>query len=231
MPLTLALGHRRALLLQVAVAAVSCAAYLVAPRFDAVQLYGWVVFRVASAMAVSTMLPFVGGWFPRRVYGRVFALLFSGFQLGYLFASYYWQPLLSAGRLPWQLPMSQCALGFALLLVACAAWLRELPPPPPQESKGRLAERAADAAGANRGDSGGGGARQRAPPVELGRLLRKVATRWVFWAMLLAAGSYSPAVEYSTHVTSYLKEMVSDAGPAKGAFVCMQSSLCEGRYR
>ena len=38
------------------------------------------------------------------------------------------------------------------------------------------------------------------------------------------------AVEYSTHVTSYLKEMQTPVtGPR--AFVCLQSALCEGRYR
>ena len=51
------------------------------------------------------------------------------------------------------------------------------------------------------------------------KLLHKISTRWVFWAMLLAAAAYTPAVEYSTHVTSYLKEMVSSAGPAQGGFV------------
>ena len=43
----------------------------------------------------------------------------------------------------------------------------------------------------------------------LGRLLHVVSKRWVFWAMINKA-AYTPAVEYSTHVTSYLKEMASD---------------------
>lgn len=62
------------------------------------------------------------------------------------------------------------------------------------------------------------------------------------------------ASRYSTHVTSYLKEMQSrvglgaaaqgvsagisagvgvgggGGGPADGGFVCLQSALCEGRY-
>ena len=37
--------------------------------------------RFSSAMAVSTMLPFVGAWFPRPYYGRIFAVLFCGSNL------------------------------------------------------------------------------------------------------------------------------------------------------
>ena len=54
-PTTLLLGIRRSLLLQLAVMTATCAAYLVAPQNDAVQLGGWVLFRIFSAMAVSTM--------------------------------------------------------------------------------------------------------------------------------------------------------------------------------
>ena len=56
----------------------ACAWYLVAPQQAAQP--AWVLFRIFSAMAVSTILPFVGKWFPRPYYGRIFALLFSGFQ-------------------------------------------------------------------------------------------------------------------------------------------------------
>ena len=81
----------------------------------------------SPAMAVSTMLPFVGAWFPRQWYGRVFAVLFTGFQSGYLYVSYYWQHLLFANRLHWSVPFAQCALGFTALFVACAIWLKERP--------------------------------------------------------------------------------------------------------
>ena len=71
---------------------------------------------------------------------------------------------------------------------------------------------------------------------ELLALCHKLANRWVFWAMLLYCASYSPAVEYSTHVTSYLKEMTSPGfvatkGSPQSGFVCLQLALCEGRYR
>jgi len=89
--MTIALGLRRSLLVQLFMLTVSCASYLVKPASDAVQLGSWVVFRIFSAMAVSTMLPFVGAWFPRPYYGRIFAVLFCGFQLGYLTCSFYWQ--------------------------------------------------------------------------------------------------------------------------------------------
>ena len=56
---TIVLGVRRSLLLQLLMMTLSCAAYLVAPGSAAVQLGGWVLFRIFSAMAVSTMLPFV----------------------------------------------------------------------------------------------------------------------------------------------------------------------------
>jgi hypothetical protein len=50
--------------------------------------------------------------------------------------------------------------------------------------------------------------------------------------MLLAVACYTPATEYGTHVTSYLKEMTSDvSAPRNAGFVCLQSALCEGRYR
>ena len=234
-PMTLLLGLRRSILTQIAISILSLAATLVTPESKAVQLGGWVIFRIASAMAVSTMLPFVGAWYPRRIYGRVFALLFSGFQFGYLFASYYWQRLLFAGRLHWRIPLTQCVAGFALLLGACFFWLWELPPSPPNEEERKKLDRfrgsGRDQRGKDEADSALLADHSAAPKVQLGKLLHKVATRWVFWAMLAAAAAYTPAVEYSTHVTSYLKEMFSDHGPAKGAFVCMQSTLCEGRYR
>ena len=72
---------------------------------------------------------------------------------------------------------------------------------------------------------------QTAPTVQFVALMKTVSRRWVFWAMVLACAAYTPAVEYSTHVTSYLKEMSTEEGPAKGGFVCLQNTLCEGRYR
>lgn len=56
----------------------SCVAYLAVPTSPAVQLYGWVALDAFSAMATSAMLPFVGAWFPRAFYGRLFAVLFAG---------------------------------------------------------------------------------------------------------------------------------------------------------
>ena len=76
------------------------------------QLAAWVIFRIASAMATSTILPFVGAWFPRRWYGRIFALIFTGFQAGYLLVSYYWQARLFAGKLHWRDVFGQCTAGF-----------------------------------------------------------------------------------------------------------------------
>ena len=99
----LLLGNVRALLVQVAVMAAACAWYVVEPR--SAQMYGWILFRVVSGMASTTMLPFVGAWFPRKWYGRVFALLFAGFQAGYLVCSYYWGHLLSRGKLHWKVPL------------------------------------------------------------------------------------------------------------------------------
>lgn len=222
-PMTLLFGLRRSMLIQIAVCFICCAAYQVAPHSDAVQLGAWVIFRIFSAMAVSTLLPFVGAWFPRRIYGRVFALLFSGFQVGYLFCSFYYGYLLRAGTLHWRTPMGHAALGFLILFAAGCRWLKEVPPQPPAHTR---AETKRQREAAKSGDE-----EERAPQVQLGKLLHKVATRWVFWAMLIAAAAYTPAVEYSTHVTSYLKEMFSDAGPASSAFVCLQSAVCEGRYR
>ena len=233
-PTTLLLGIRRSLLLQLAVMAACCGAYLVAPASDAVQQGAWVVFRIFSAMAVSTMLPFVGNWFPRRFYGRAFALLFTGFQAGYLLVSFYWQRLLFAGALPYQLPFAQCAAGFALLLVACARWLREAPPAQPEEPRARSPAGhliSMMTHGSEAADGEGAPAAQPKPHVELVALLQKVGRRWVFWAMVLACAAYTPAVEYSTHVTSYLKEMQSSAAAKVSGFVCLQNTLCEGRYR
>lgn len=279
LPSTILLGVHSSLLLQLAMMALACVAYLVAPAAPAVQIGAWVTFRIFSAMAVSTMLPFVGAWFPRRMYGRIFACLFCGFQLGYLTCSYYWQWLLFAGRLHWRLPFAQCAAGFAALFVACKLGLKEKPPEPPTptmlrnnarkaeeqqagkqagKQTGKQAERAAletgrdrssatDATAANAplastpaASAAGTGVPAAAAAIEVrsarrlafGALLHKVATRWVFWAMLVACVGYSPAVEYSTHVTSYLKEMFSSGTQASpSGFVCLQSTLCEGRYR
>ena len=121
----------------------ACAWYLIAPQ--QAMLPAWVLFRIFSAMAVSTMLPFVGQWFPRPYYGRIFALLFSGFQVGYLACSYGWGYLLSTNRLHWRVPMEHCVVGYAVLFVGCALWLEEAPPPPPglpggTEGKARLEE-------------------------------------------------------------------------------------------
>ena len=233
-PTTLLLGVRRALLLQLSVMTTCCAAYLVAAGNPLVQLVSWVAFRIFSAMAVSTMLPFVGAWFPRRFYGRVFALLFTGFQTGYLVVSYYWQHLLFADRLHWTVPFAQCTAGFGLLLVLCAVWLKERPPPPPDERAKGPAEALLSMVtrhSETRPSEGDAAEAETPARVKLGALMHKVGTRWVFWAMLLACAAYAPAVEYSTHVTSYLKEMQSAEGPARGGFVCLQSVLCEGRYR
>ena len=51
----------------------------------------------------------------------------------------------------------------------------------------------------------------------------QVGTRWVFWAMLLATTTIAPASEYSTHVTSYLKEMKAGAAEKVQGFVCLQA--------
>ena len=209
--------------MQLAVMMLSMGAYLVLPGNGAVQEVAWVAFRIFSAMAVTTMLPFVREWFPRVWYGRIFGLLFTGFQAGYLVCSFYWGGLLARGRLHWAVPFVHCTIGFALLLAAAAAWLHERPPRLPLEPKKRE-WRLGGGAGEVETDA--------APSQEsLGALMHKVGTRWVFWAMVIACAAHSPAVEYSTHVTSYLKEMATSTGPAKGGFVCLQSALCEGRYR
>mmetsp|Transcript_4198 Transcript_4198/g.10900 ORF Transcript_4198/g.10900 Transcript_4198/m.10900 type:complete len:736 (+) Transcript_4198:97-2304(+) len=246
---TLWIGLRRSLLLQLFMMAASCVAYLVAPARPAVQVGAWMVFRIFSGFAVSTMIPFVGAWFPRPYYGRIFAVIFCGFQLGYLTCSYYWQHLLFAGKLHWRVPFTQCTAGFVILFAACVKWLHERPPQAPtatmlrgaakaEREAERAAERAAkDPEGAAAASAHTAADAASAPEegdrrVQLGALLHKVSTRWVFWAMLLACATYSPAVEYSTHVTSYLKEMASAAGiGSPQGFVCMQSTLCEGRYR
>jgi len=222
--LTIGVGLRPrcSILLQMTIMMSSCVAYLAVPASPAVQLYGWVALRAFSAMATSAMLPFVGAWFPRAFYGRLFAVLFAGFQLGALTSSYLWQHLLFEGKLHWRVPFTQCAVGFGLLLAVCARWLRERPPPLP-----------AGAGAASEGMSMGAlGTLRPSTGAELGALLHKVTTRWVFWAMLLAVASYTPAVEYSSHVTSYLKEMSSsvDLGRSSG-IVCLQSTVCEGRFR
>ena len=216
----------------------ACAWYLIAPQ--QALLPAWVLFRICSAMAVSTMLPFVGQWFPRLYYGRIFALLFSGFQVGYLACSYGWGYLLSTGRLHWRVPMEHCVAGFAVLFVGCALWLEEAPPPPPglpggTEGKARLEElQRLEASGEEKKQSRL--ERRRTSKQQLYALCHKLATRWVFWAMLIYCASYSPAVEYSTHVTSYLKEMTSPGfvatkGSPEAGFVCLQAARCEGRYR
>ena len=143
-------------------------------------------------------LPFVGAWFPRPYYGRIFALLFTGFQMGYLLVSYYWQHLLFAGKLHWRVPFLQCTVGFALLSLACLRWLKERPRPPPARPRGGFlsavtggrSEKEVEAQSSVDEDL------HAAPPrVDFGALMRKVSTRWVCWAMLLAAASYTPAVE------------------------------------
>ena len=227
-PQTILLGVRHSLLLQLLVMAGCCFSYLVRPTSSAVHLGAWVVFRIFSAMAVSTMLPFVGAWFPRQWYGRVFAVLFTGFQSGYLYVSYYWQHLLFANRLHWSVPFAQCALGFTALFVACAIWLKERPPPPPEEKQGFVGDLLSIVLHKEEPK------KEEVDQVkEFTKLMHKVGTRWVFWAMVLACAAYTPAVEYSTHVTSYLKEMVVSTVPkgVKGGFVCLQSTICEGRYR
>ena len=55
-PTTLLLGTRRSVLVQLGMMTLCCGSYLVAPANPAVQMGAWVVFRVFSAMAVSTML-------------------------------------------------------------------------------------------------------------------------------------------------------------------------------
>ena len=227
-PTLLLLGVRRALLLQVSAMGACCAAYLIAPASHAVQAWGWIIFRIFSAMAVSTMLPFVGNWIPRRYYGRAFGLLFSGFQAGYIGISYYWGHLLQIGKLHWRVPFEHCTAGFALLLAASALCLHESPPARPGKMRGGSLSPALVTS------SDGGG--EQPPPqrrVQLGALMHKVTTRWVCWAMIIACATYSPAVEYSTHVTSYLKEMLwgNRHAPPTNGFVCLQSSICEGRYR
>lgn len=237
-PVLLILKPRLGLLLQLALMGAACAWYLIAPQ-QALQP-AWVLFRIFSAMAVSTVLPFVGQWFPRPYYGRIFALLFSGFQAGYLVCSYWWGHLLSAGRLHWRVPMQHCVAGFSVLFVACALWLEEAPPPPPglpggAEGKARLGElQRLEASTAEKKLTRL--ERRRESKQQLYALCHKLATRWVFWAMLVYCASYSPAVEYSTHVTSYLKEMTSPGfvatkGSPEAGFVCLQAALCEGRYR
>ena len=218
--------------------AAACAWYLIAPQ--QAMLPAWVLFRIFSAMAVSTMLPFVGQWFPRPYYGRIFALLFSGFQVGYLACSYGWGYLLSTKRLHWRVPMEHCVAGYAVLFVGCALWLEEAPAPQPglpggTEGKARLEElQRLEASGAEKKQSRL--ERRRTSKQQLYALCHKLATRWVFWAMLIYCASYSPAVEYSTHVTSYLKEMTSPGfvatkGSPEAGFVCLQTARCEGRYR
>jgi hypothetical protein len=81
-PFTLLLGLRKSMLTQLVMSTATFASFLAFPRSLTVQLAGWVIFRIFSAMAVTTILPIVGAWFPRRWYGRIFALLFSGFQAG-----------------------------------------------------------------------------------------------------------------------------------------------------
>jgi hypothetical protein len=229
--LTIGVGlrPRRSILLQMTMMMSSCVAYLAMPASPAVQLYGWVALRAFSAMATSTMLPFVGAWFPRAFYGRLFAVLFAGFQLGALTSSYVWQHLLLEGKLHWRVPFTQCAVGFGLLLAVCARWLRERPPPLPA---GAGAASEGVSIGAPSTPSAPSGTLRPSTGAELGALLHKVTTRWVFWAMLLAVASYTPSVEYSSHVTSYLKEMSSsvDLGRSSGV-VCLQSTVCEGRFR
>ena len=233
-PATLIFGLRRSMLIQVAMMTASLSMYIFLPGNWKVHVFGWMYFRIWSAMAVSTMLPFVGAWFPRPYYGRVFALLFSGFQFGYLAVSYYWRWLLLQGKLHWTLPFYQCIAGLSLLWVAIFKCLKEIPPPPPAKSSSGFVTGLTHTATKEEEQAAADKAARRAPRVKLRALLRKISNRWVFWAMLIACAAYTPAVEYSTHVTSYLKEMVADVGPDPGltqGFVCLQSRLCEGRYR
>ncbi|KAL1507584.1 hypothetical protein AB1Y20_007203 [Prymnesium parvum] len=209
-PTLMFLGAKAALLVQAAAVTGCCAALCMAAGSARVQSGAWVGLRVFSAMATSTILPFVGAWFPRGAYGRVFAWLFSGFQAGYLFVSVYWQRVLFSERgLHWREPFATCTAFGVLLLLACAALLHERPP-----------SAASPPAAA---------APSRAPP--LLKLVEKIRTRWVFWAMVVTVFAYTPIVEYSTHVTSYLKEMASEDKPTRNGFVCLASNLCEARYR
>ena len=213
----LLLGNVRALLMQVALMAAACAWYVIEPR--SAQMHAWILFRVVSGMASTTMLPFVGAWFPRKWYGRVFALLFAGFQAGYLVCSYYWGHLLARGKLHWTVPLVQSGAGFALLFAACLLWLRERPPPPPSRSAAAAATTRHGAgtgtavvqpgtlpAAAAGTPSAAGTPPPHAPPAKLAlrALFYKLATRWVFWAMLLACAAYSPAVEYASNGQSDL---------------------------
>ena len=240
-------------------------------------------------------LPLTLTRFPRPYYGRIFALLFSGFQATrYLvitpssartLPSYH--PNAALLRLPGGLPglllrvgpparggpaalaRAHAALrgGVLRALHRVRAVARGGASAPDRSAGGRRGQGAPGGATATRGEYCGEEAyatqgsnprlaeprracysRVRALPWTVTRLERrreskqqlyalchKLATRWVFWAMLVYCASYSPAVEYSTHVTSYLKEMTSPGFVAtKGspeAFVCLQSALCEGRYR
>lgn len=192
LPTLLLLGEKSALLLQVAAVTLSCLALAIAPGTPIVQSGAWVVLRIFSAMATSTMLPFVGHWFPRPAYGRVFAWIFTGFQAGYFFVSVYWQHLLFSHKgLHWRLPFVSCTAIGCILFVACSLMLKERPSLPPRQEK-VAAELPAPLG--------------RKPP-RLLPLVTKMRTRWVFWAMLLTVFAYTPIVEYSTHVTTYLKEM------------------------
>jgi len=130
-PVMLALGPKRAAMFQIAVISAASAAFCIWPGNDSVQFYAFALLRLFSAMATSTTLPFVGTWFGRQYYGRVWGTLASSFQTGYLVASYAWQPRLfsqpDASGLPYYLPFGACAVGGALLLVLCALLLQERP--------------------------------------------------------------------------------------------------------
>ena len=58
-------------------------------------------------------------------------------------------------------------------------------------------------------------------------LLRRFASRWQFWAMIVACACYSPIVEFGTYLSSYLKEIEG----AKAFPACIASAGCERRYR
>ena len=112
-----------------------------------------------------------------------------------------------------------CAALGAALLLACSALLHERPSPRlisiiSGEAAGQRKRSAAGRAGSD--DEGAAPARAR---LELLKLLVKMRRRWVFWAMVLTVFAYTPIVEYSTHVTSYLREMQSDARPTRNGFV------------
>uniref|UniRef100_A0A7S0LNK5 Solute carrier family 40 protein n=1 Tax=Coccolithus braarudii TaxID=221442 RepID=A0A7S0LNK5_9EUKA len=128
----------------------------------------------------------------------------------------------------WRIPFATCAVSGLLLLGGITAFLDERPAP----SRAALTARTRVV---NSTGDGGSGAQPREPGVRVGDLLRKMRERSVFWLMIAACASYTPLVEFGTHVTSYLREMrTMDAGGSasdRDGFVCLASRLCERRYR